>query len=68
MKRYIVNTTPDNKGDHEVHDESCHRLPSPENQKDLGHHSGCYSAVIKAKASYPTANGCYYCSRECHTT
>lgn len=51
MKRYIVNITPDNKGDHEVHELTCHKLPSPENQKDLGHHLGCYSAVLKAKTA-----------------
>ena len=68
MKKYIVNTTADSQGDHEVHENTCNRLPAYHNQKDLGYHMGCYSAVTKAKETYPTANGCYHCSRTCHTS
>lgn len=68
MKRYIVNTTADSKGDHEVHETDCHKVPAWYNQKDLGYHSSCESAVQKAKETYSTANGCYHCSYSCHTS
>ncbi|MCC8360650.1 hypothetical protein [Salinimicrobium sediminilitoris] len=68
MKKYIVNTTADSNGDHEVHENTCLKLPVYHNQKDLGYHFGCRSAVQKAKDTYPTANGCYHCSRVCHTS
>lgn len=69
MPQYCVNTKPDDRGDHEVHRlDSCNRLPDPANRKDLGWHSTCHSAVAEAKKTYSTANGCYYCSRECHTS
>ena len=70
MPNYIVNTNPQPNGDHEVHRvDSCTRLPDPRNRDSLGFHYGCGSAVAAAKGKgYRTANGCYYCSNECHTT
>ena len=79
MKFYCVNRNIDNNGHHEVHrigqhfrpDGSygfCEHLPDFDNQLSLGRHDVCDSAVAEAKRlGYRTANGCYWCSRECHT-
>ena len=66
MPNFIVNTN----FDHEVHDlgVNCGHLPDAKNQKSLGWHSDCHSAVRKAKETYPSANGCFYCANDCHTT
>lgn len=71
MANYCVSTTAQSNGDHEVHDlastKSC--LPNPENRHNLGYHSSCSGAVAAAKkAGYGQANGCFYCSRACHTS
>lgn len=42
-------------------------MPAAGNQKDLGYHSSCHSAVTEAKKTYRQSNGCYYCCTECHT-
>jgi hypothetical protein len=70
MPNYVVNRNAQPNGDHEVHrTDTCTRLPTPSNQDQLGWHMGCRSAVAAAKTrGYRTANGCYYCSGECHTT
>lgn len=67
MKRYVLNTIPQSNGDHEVHESNCHRLPSYRDQQDLGYHFRCSDAVTAAKKNFPHANGCYHCSRSCHT-
>jgi len=66
MAKYYVNKTAQLNGDHEVHKDGCRYMPS--NRLDLGDHSSCHTAVAAAKRYYSTANGCIYCSRECHTT
>lgn len=66
MERYYVNQRQQTNGDHEVHKATCQYLPA--NRTDLGYHGGCWSAVVEARRTYPTANGCYYCSNVCHTT
>ena len=68
MKNYYVNKNAQSNGDHEVHDEDCSYLPTYSNRKDLGEHSNCKSAVTEAKKTYPKSNGCYYCSKDCHTS
>lgn len=65
MPRYYVNQTPQPNGDHEVHKETCSRLPFQ--RIDLGEHATCHSAVLAAKRYYAQSDGCAYCSRECHT-
>jgi hypothetical protein len=66
MPFYYVHTVPQDNGDHEVHTESCSRLPV--SRKYLGYFDGCAGAVAEAKKTYVQSNGCYYCSRACHTT
>ena len=66
MARYYVNDNAQANGDHEVHREGCNYMPS--SRTDLGQHDGCKTAVAEAKKHYRQSNGCYWCSRECHTT
>lgn len=74
MSSYIVNSNAQANGDHEVHKSprsecTSPRYPSSENQVSLGWFSNCADAVAKAKTlGYRTADGCYYCSNECHTS
>ncbi len=68
MKQYYVNKKAQPNGDHEVHESSCSFLPSEENRSYLGIYSNCKDAVKKAKEDYSKANGCYYCSNDCHTS
>lgn len=67
MAKYYVNKKAQSNGDHEVHDEYCDYLPSSENRIYLGVFSSCTGAVKKAKEYYIRTNGCYYCSKDCHT-
>ena len=68
MKKYYVNKNPQSNGDHEVHHEGCSYMPNRENCIYLGYHASCSSAVNTARKHLPQVNGCYYCSRECHTS
>ena len=67
MAMYYVNDNAQPNGDHEVHREGCAWLPRPENRTSLGDHGTCRTAVVAARRIYPQANGCYHCSRDCHT-
>ena len=67
MKKYYVNENAQANGDHEVHAEGCSFMPSFLNRKELGEFSNCWGAVAEAKKYYNNVNGCYYCSKECHT-
>lgn len=68
MAKYCVNTNAQDNGDHEVHKYGCEWLPIEENRLDLGDFDNCSDAVQEAKKTYPTtADGCKYCSPECHT-
>ena len=64
---YYVNDNAQANGDHEVHREGCSFMPSQTNRTYLGQHDDCRSAVVAASGYYQQVNGCYYCSRECHT-
>ena len=66
MKYYYVNKEAQSNGDHEVHTQDCKWLPDVLNREDLGFFTNCNDAVKKAKETYPKADGCFYCSRECH--
>ena len=68
MPYYYVNMNAQPNGDHEVHKAGCDYMPKSENCKFLGEFSNCRDAVREAKKFYSKSNGCYYCSRECHTT
>ncbi len=66
--RYYVNKNAQSNGDHEVHTTGCSYLPEEQNRLYLGDFSICQLAIIKAKTYYLKSDGCYYCSKECHTT
>ncbi len=68
MRDYYVTTRPQANGDHEVHTADCAWLPGKENRRYLGRFSTCYGALLAARALYEQVNGCYWCSRECHTS
>ena len=67
MAQYYVNKEAQVNGDHEVHTSDCSYLPTAENRQYLGTFSDCGDAVQEARRYYTQANGCYYCSTECHT-
>ena len=64
---YYVNKNAQPNGDHEVHREGCAWLPDQTNRIFLGVFSTCAEAVSAARRWYQQVNGCYHCSRECHT-
>jgi hypothetical protein len=66
MANYFVNREPQDNGDHEVHKESCERVPQM--RLFVGNHSNCYDAVREATKSYKQVNGCAICCRNCHTS
>lgn len=68
MAKYYVNKNAQNNGDHEVHKSGCFYMPHEENRKYLGDFSNCKDAVKEAKKTYNQVNGCFYCSKECHTS
>jgi hypothetical protein len=65
---YYVNRNDDEQGDHEVHREGCSHPPDERNRRPLGSFTDCEAAVRAARRLYPTADGCYHCSRACHTS
>lgn len=69
MPNYCVNRNPQAGGEHEVHnvDSSCSYLPDYSNRLELGRHANCDGAIEEAKKHYSNVDGCYYCSRDCHT-
>lgn len=66
MARYYVNTRAQINGDHEVHKAGCSFMPEASNRIYLGDFATCASAVREAKKTYSQADGCFYCSYECH--
>ena len=67
MATYCVNKNAQATGEHEVHTYDCIYLPKPDNRIYLGNFNTCHGAVKEAKNYYINVDGCYYCSRECHT-
>ncbi|PQP38787.1 hypothetical protein C6A88_34800 [Mycolicibacterium austroafricanum] len=65
---YNVNKIAQANGDHEVHTAGCTDRPRVENRIELGYFTSCVSAVAEAKKHYWQSNGCYWCSRPCHTS
>lgn len=68
MAYYYVNKNAQSNGDHEVHKTGCSFMPAIDNRKYLGEFNSCSSAVNEAKKTYTKSNGCFYCSKECHTS
>ena len=68
MAYFYVNRNSQANGDHEVHTTGCSFMPQTENRIFLGDHTSCGLAVKKAREYYSQVNGCYYCSKPCHTS
>lgn len=66
MNLYYLNNKAQSNGDHEVHKMGCNFMPA--DRKYLGFFSNCVDAVKEAKKTYSKSNGCFWCSKECHTT
>ena len=66
MAIYYVNKNAQSNGDHEVHTIGCQYLPAIENRIFLGDFPTCKSAVTEAKKHFSKADGCFFCSNECH--
>ena len=64
---YYVNRQAQANGDHEVHRSDCAYLPSESNRIHLGTFSNCRDAIREARKHFSQVDGCYFCSRECHT-
>ncbi len=67
MKKYYVHTRTDNNIEHEVHSLGCTHMPKEDNRIYLGEFSNCKDAVAEAKEHYRNSNGCWFCTRKCHT-
>lgn len=65
MARYYVNDEAQSSGEHEVHKQGCSFMPS--NRTYLGEFESCSPAIRKARETYSNVDGCYWCSRDCHT-
>lgn len=68
MARYYVNQNPQQNGHHEVHVLSCTYMPRPQNRIFLGDSTACRPAVDGARRHFKKVDGCYWCSRGCHTS
>ena len=68
MARYYVNKNAQANGDHEVHTTGCPWLPIVENRIYLGTFYSCFGAVTKAREYYTQVDGCFHCSKDCHTS
>lgn len=66
MDLYYVNRNAQPNGDHEVHKSVCSYLPA--DRIYLGQFARCHEAVHEAKKQFRQSNGCYWCSRDCHTS
>lgn len=67
MAIYYLNKNTQPTGEHEVHTSTCPYLPDPNNRIYLGSFSNCKDALTEAKKYYSNVDGCFYCSKECHS-
>lgn len=70
MPNFVVNTTAQANGDHEVHNLDMNNwcLPASHNRHALGYHWDCSGAVQQARQIYTQVNGCAFCAPACHTS
>ena len=68
MASYYANPELDSSGVHEVHRQGCFWLSLISSPVYLGQFEVCRPAVAEARRRrYVPADGCFFCSRECHT-
>lgn len=65
MDLYYVHDGVDNEGQHEVHKDSCFKLPNDKTY--LGYYSNSKDAVAKAKTIYINSDGCCHCCKDADT-
>ena len=65
MDHYYVNNIAQSTGEREVHKSGCDYFPRDNTY--LGYFSNCRDAMQKARTIYTKVDGCYWCSRDCHT-
>ena len=66
MYNYYMNKNSQSNDDNEVHKEGCAYMPNIENRLHLGAFTNCQDAVNEALRHDSDADGCYWCSRDCH--
>lgn len=66
---YYYNTSVDKNENHEVHTGECEYLPDVLNREMIGLENNCKDAILRAKKENPRKkfDGCFFCSRSCHT-
>lgn len=67
MPRFYVNKYSQSQHSHEIHTTGCSFLPFEKNRIFLGNLEDCKAAIIEAQKYFKQVNGCYYCSKACHT-
>lgn len=60
---YYISEEAGDEGHHEVHRETCYRLPVL--RKYIGLHPSCESAVAHARKTHQSVVGCRLCAYEC---
>lgn len=67
MPNFYLGKKISHEGTYEVHNGKCIFLPrANEESIFLGEFSHCSDAVYEARKYYVNANGCFFCSHECH--
>ncbi len=68
LKHYYFNKNTDNRGNHEVHVESCEFMPAVLNREYIGYEDNCKNAITRATSKTGKYNfdGCYFCCKPCH--
>ncbi|MGG7176322.1 hypothetical protein ACQPU1_01925 [Clostridium paraputrificum] len=65
MSFYYVNDKVDEKGQHEVHEEGCSKMPNEMYRTFLGDFGNEIEAVESSiRNCYFNSDGCYFCCRE----
>ena len=68
LYHYYVSDYAQSNGVHEVHREGCTFMPAEDERTYLGVFDNCSDAVKKAREYYAQSKGCYYCTKERHTS
>ena len=68
VKKYYVDESPQENGDHEVHSNypSCPWMPHRKNRIYLGEFERCDEALEEALRLFDRVKGCFHCGTSCH--
>jgi len=67
MAVYYVNRKAQSNRNHEIHKVGCIHMADEKNRILLGDFYTCFDAIRIAKRIYKNSDGCFYCSKECHS-